>query len=201
MISKLQISVKSNSQVSFIGNNSYRVCNVITIVITTIGVWTRQVFWYAIFADVLIFKTGFGICPKHWFTTDLAIKYFSDSSINPKTLRHFVIFSRAHASTIFRDKCYDPTIPQCYDHLYNIKLLPSEVSAIEEATRGQSANELWLILRNRRLTSSKLRKILHRRQSTNPRFVRDIMGYSGPMKCLPPQIWWGQENEEEPCKC
>ena len=63
-----------------------------------------------------------------------------------------------------------------------MKLLPSEVSAIEEATRGQSANELWFALRNPR------------------RWVRDIMGYGGPMKCLPPQIRWGQENEEEACK-
>ena len=26
------------------------------------------------------------------------------------------------------------------------------------------------------------------------------MGYGGQMKCLPPQIRWGRENEEEACK-
>ena len=67
-----------------------------------------------------------------------------------------------------------------------MKLLPSEVTKIEEA-RGQS-KEFWFALRNDRLTSSKFGEILHRQQSTNPRrSVRDIMGYGGPMKCQPPQ--------------
>ena len=84
----------------------------------------------------------------------------SDSSINHETLQRFVIFSHAHASSMAQHKFYDLTMPQCYDHLHNVKLLPNEASAIEEGTGGQSANELWFILRNGRLTSSKLEKFL-----------------------------------------
>ena len=38
---------------------------------------------------------------------------------------------------------------------------------------------------------------LHRRSSTDPkRLVKNIMGYGGPMKHMPPQIRWGKDNEE-----
>ena len=84
----------------------------------------------------------------------------SDRSINPETLWRFVVFSHGHALSMAQHKFYDLTIPQYYDHLHNMKLLPNEVSTIEEGTRGQSANELWFILRNGRLTSSKLEKLL-----------------------------------------
>ena len=83
-----------------------------------------------------------------------------------------------------------------------MKLPLDEVAMIEEATRGQSENELWFAIRNGRLTSSKFGEIFHRRQSTHPRrLVRDIMGYGGPMKSLPPQIRWGRENEDEAQRC
>jgi len=26
-------------------------------------------------------------------------------------------------------------------------------------------------------------------------------GYNGPLKKVPPQIWWGRENEERACRC
>jgi len=47
-----------------------------------------------------------------------------------------------------------------------------------------------------------LGNISYRRESTDPRtLVRDIMGYGGPIKCLPPQIQWGWGNEEEAWRC
>jgi len=68
-----------------------------------------------------------------------------------------------------------------------MKLEPDEIAKIKEATCGQSDNNLWV--RNGRLTSSRFGEIYHRRESIDPRMlVRDIMGYGGPIKCLPPQI-------------
>ena len=83
-----------------------------------------------------------------------------------------------------------------------MKLSPTEVNNIEFATHGQMDNKLWLALRNSQITSSRFGEILHRRQSTNPRkLVMDIMGYGEKMKCLPPQMHWGKDNEPTAIKC
>ena len=125
-----------------------------------------------------------------------------DSTINYEILWRHVIFSHIHASTLVQENFFNPTLARCYDYLSHMKLLLDEVTMIEEATQGQSENELWFAIRNGRLTSSKFGEILHRRESTNPRrLVRDIMGYGGPMKSLPPQIRWGRENEDEARRC
>ena len=56
-------------------------------------------------------------------------------------------------------------------------------------------------LHNGRLTSSRFGEILHRRSTTNPkRLVRDIMGYGGYARGMPPQIRWGRDNESTACK-
>ena len=89
-----------------------------------------------------------------------------------------------------------------FEYLSNLELSYVEVQTIEAATRGQTDNDLWLALHNGRLTSSRFGEIIHRRQSTNPRrLVKDIMGYGGPMKHVPPQIRWGRENEDAARKC
>ncbi len=76
------------------------------------------------------------------------------------------------------------------------------MEAIEGATYGQADNDLWFALRNGRITSSRFGEILHCRQSTDSRrLVKDIMGYGGWMKHVPPQICWGRENEEAARKC
>ena len=107
-----------------------------------------------------------------------------------------------HASSLVQENFYNPTLAQCYDYLSHMKLPLDEVAMIEEATRGQSENELWFAIRNGRLTSFKFGEILYRRQSTHPRrLVQDIMGYGGPMKSLPPQTRWGRENEDEAQRC
>lgn len=125
-----------------------------------------------------------------------------DSTINSEMLWHHVIFSHMHASTLMQENFFNPTLAQCYDYLSHMKLLQDEVAMIEEATQGQSDNELWFAIRNGRLTSSKFGEILHRRESTDPRrLVRDIMGYAPPMKRLPPQIRWGLENEDKARRC
>lgn len=124
------------------------------------------------------------------------------STINSEILWRHVIFSHMHASTLVQENFFNPTLAQCFDYLSHMKLLQDEVSMIEEATRGQSDNELWFAIRNGRLTSSKFGEILHRRESTDPRrLIRDIMGYGGPLKKLPPQMRWGQENEDEARRC
>jgi len=124
------------------------------------------------------------------------------SSVGAELLWRHVIFSHAHASTVAQERFFNPTLSQAYNYLSDMKLEPDEVAKIEEATRGQSDNNLWFALRNGRLTSSRFGEIFHRRESTDPRrLVRDIMGYGGPIKCLPPQIRWGQENEEEARRC
>ena len=74
-----------------------------------------------------------------------------------------------------------------------MKLSSSEVEVIEAATRQQSASELWQAMRNGRLTSSRFGEILKRRPTTDSRrLVKDIMGYNGPIKKVPPQIRWGK---------
>ena len=60
-----------------------------------------------------------------------------------------------------------------------MKLDYNKVARIEAATRDQSECELWFVLCNGRLTSSKFGEILYRRSSTNP----------------------GKENEERAQRC
>jgi len=99
----------------------------------------------------------------------------SRSQVHVGTLWHHVIFSHQHASTVLREKF---EIVQCYDYLRDMNITSDKAAKIEETTRGQGENNLWMILRNGRITSSRLGEILHRRESTNPkRLVRDLMGY------------------------
>ena len=106
-----------------------------------------------------------------------------------------------HASTLVHENFLNPTLAQCYDYLSHMKLLQDEVAMIEEATQGQSDNELWFAIRNGRLTSSKFGEILHRRESTDPRRLVQDIRYGPPMKRLPPQICWDQENEDKARRC
>ena len=115
----------------------------------------------------------------------------------PQMLWNHVIFSHQHFSTVIRDKFFTPTVAQCYDYLHGMTLDNGEVAQIEATTQDQTECGLWFALRNGRLTSSRFGEILNQRSSTDSRrLVRDIMGYGGPMKTLPPQIHWGKENEE-----
>ena len=122
----------------------------------------------------------------------------SAGCVNSEILWHHVIFSHAHASTMVQDNFFTPTLAQCYVHLSHMKLSPDEVARIEAATRDQSECELWFALRNGRITSSKFGENFNRQDSTDPkRLVRDLMGYGGPLKNLPPQMRWGRENEDK----
>ena len=126
----------------------------------------------------------------------------SGSQVHIETLWQHVIFSHQHASTVVQEKFFVPEVAQCYDYLRDMTISSDEAAKIEEATRGQGENDLWIVLRNGRITSSRFGEILHRRESTNPRrLVRDFMGYGGPMTILPPQIRWGKENEDKARKC
>ena len=118
------------------------------------------------------------------------------------TLWNHVLFTQKHATTIVGEKLFVPTTPQCYEYLDKMKLDIDDIGRIEAATRDQNDSELWHALRNGRLTSSRFGEIRNRKETTNSRrLVRDIMGYSKQMKTLPPQIRWGQENEQRAIKC
>ena len=84
-----------------------------------------------------------------------------------ETLWQHVIFSHQHAPTVVQEKFFVPGVAQCYDYLCDMTVSSDEVAKIEEATRGQGENDLWIVLRNGRITSSRLGEILHRRESTN----------------------------------
>ena len=84
----------------------------------------------------------------------------------------------------------------------NCQLVCTEVAAIEAATREQSDSALWQVMQSGRLTSSRFGEILKRRQTTDSRqLVKDIMGYNGPMKKVPPQICWGKDIEDRAQQC
>ena len=76
-----------------------------------------------------------------------------------------------HASSLVQENFYNATLAQCFDYLsyMHMKFPLDKVAMIEEATWGQSENELRFAIRNRRLTSSKFGEVLHRQQSTHPR--------------------------------
>lgn len=126
----------------------------------------------------------------------------SDLDVPCPTLWNHVLFTQKHATTLVSEKLFIPTTLQCYEYLDKMKLDIDEIERIEVATRDQNDSELWHALRNGRLTSSRFGEIRNRKERTDSRrLVRDIMGYSTQMKTLPPQIRWGQENEQKAIKC
>jgi len=113
-------------------------------------------------------------------------------------LRNHIIFSHDMVARIVPSNFFVPTVSECYRYLQELSMSVETVQKIETATRNQSDCDLWHLLHNGRLTSSKFGEILHRRPSTDPRrLVRDIMGYGGRMQHMPPQIRWGNENEDK----
>ena len=137
---------------------------------------------------------------QQFWKTRSSEKVTSENQLS--TLWNHVLFWHENASSVSCDKFFTPTEEQCSEYFSNLTLSYNEVEAIEGATRGQADNDLWFALRNGRLTSSRFGEILHRRQSTDSRrLVKDIMGYGGRMKYVPPQIRWGRENEEAARKC
>ena len=126
----------------------------------------------------------------------------NDLDVPCPTLWNHVLFSQKHATTISSENWFVPTTPQCYEYLDKMKLDIDDTERIEAATRDQSDSELWHAMRNGRLTSSRFGEIRNRKETTDSRrLVRDIMGYGKQMKTLPPQIRWGQENEQKAIKC
>ena len=84
-----------------------------------------------------------------------------------------------------------------------MKLPCTEVAAIEAATCEQSDIALWLAVWNGRVISSRFAEIIKCQQTTDSQqLVKDIMGYNGPMKKVPPQkIHWGKHNEDRAQQC
>jgi len=56
----------------------------------------------------------------------------------------------------------------CHQFVANMKLPFDKVAEIEAATRGESDSELWQLMRNGRLTSSKFNEMLKHRPTTDP---------------------------------
>ena len=121
---------------------------------------------------------------------------------NDITLWSHVLFSHGSLNPTVCKQIIDPTTIMCQQFLECMKLTDDQVSAIDAATCEQSDSELWQALRNGRLTSSRFGEILKRRPTTDScRLVKDIMGYNGPLKKIPPQIRWGRENEAKARHC
>ena len=96
----------------------------------------------------------------------------------------------------------NPTPFVCQQFLLSMKLSCTEVAGIEAATRVQSNSALWQVMWNGRLTSSRFGEILKCQQTTDSRqLVKDIMGYNGPMKKVPPQIHCWKDNEDRAQQC
>ena len=124
----------------------------------------------------------------------------SESNPGDVSLWSHVLFLHGSLNSTI-NKIIDLTPIDCQWFLLSIKLLSTEVEAIEAATRDQSCNALWQTMRNGRLTSSRFGEILKHRQTTDSqRLVKDIMGYKGPMMKVPPQIRWGKNNKDRAYK-
>ena len=112
-------------------------------------------------------------------------------------LWNHVLFSYGSLNPTVCKQIVDPTTITFQQFLECMKLTDDQVSAIDAATCEQSDSELWQALRNGSLTSSRFGEILKRRPTTDScRLIKDIMGYNGPLKKIPPQIRWGRENDQ-----
>ena len=124
------------------------------------------------------------------------------AEINNPSLWNHVLFSHKTWNSETHAVQVDPSVVDCHRFISSMQLSNSQVEAIEAATRTQSDSELWIVLHNGRLTSSRFGEILKRRAATDPtRLVIDIMGYNGPMEHIPPAMRWGKENEAKARQC
>ena len=118
------------------------------------------------------------------------------------SLWNHVLFSHKTWNSETHPVQVDPSVVDCHHFINSMQLSNSQVAALEAATRAQSDSELWIVLHNGRLTSSRFGEILKRRATTDPtRLVIDIMGYNGPLRHLPPAMRWGKENEAKAREC
>ena len=125
------------------------------------------------------------------------IRQFWCDSPNPRYLQpvmdtslwSHVLFSHKTWNCEMHVQVVDPSLAECYHFINGMKISYSQVTALEAATRAQSESELWVMLHNGRLTSSRFGEILKRQATTDStRLVIDIMGYNGPLEHLPPAI-------------
>ena len=62
---------------------------------------------------------------------------------------------------------------------------------------AKQKNEIWNLLRNGRITSSRFGEILHRKASTSgDSLVAEITGYTEDKVRAVPAVRWGRDNEE-----
>lgn len=154
---------------------------------------------YALLTDVQKSVPNTGL---QQFWCDSANPRYSQPVVEDTSLWNHVLFSHKTWNSEMREQVVDPSLADCYHFTNGMKLSYSQVAALEAATLAQSKSELWVMLHNGRLTSSRFGEILRRRVTTDPtRLIIDIMGYNGPLEHLPPAIRWGRENEAKARKC
>ena len=104
--------------------------------------------------------------------------------------------SAAHAEEPV-EKC-PPTEEECAELADAMTLSHELAEKVEAMTRKQSECQLWHLLHNGRITSSRFGEIRRRRATTSAdRLVRDLMGYKHASleTYLPASIRWGRDNE------
>ena len=83
--------------------------------------------------------------------------------INNPSLWNHVLFSHKTWNTQTHSTMQvDPSVADCHHFINSMQLSNSQVAALEVATCAQSDSELWMVLHNGRLTSSRFGKILKR---------------------------------------
>ena len=106
------------------------------------------------------------------------------------SLRDLIIFYHDRANEVDFSQFFQPSRAQCREAMENACHLSHDViKEVERMTRGQAANELWRLVHNGRLTSSRFGEILRRTEMTSSRrLVKEIMGYGGGMHGLTPAM-------------
>ena len=111
-------------------------------------------------------------------------------------LEPLVFYTSSHAERYMEASCCDVREATVQKFVEDQVLDVATVGVVERSTRGQAANEIWHLIRNGRLTSSRFGEILRRRDSTpSNRLVTDIVGYRDNRSNLSRATAWGRSNE------
>ena len=88
--------------------------------------------------------------------------------------------------------------PIAEDILQKLHLDKEERDLLEEKTRTQSSNVLWLQARQNRITGSKCGRIIEQKKKTKA--LLQYVIYPKSMLHFPKAIQWGKDNEHKACQ-
>ena len=88
--------------------------------------------------------------------------------------------------------------PTAEDILQRLHLDKKVRDLLEEKTRTQSSNALWLQARQNRITGSKCGRIIEQKEKT--KVLLQYVIYPKPMRHLPKAIQCGKDNEHKACQ-